>query len=105
MRLTTHYHTYLQYIDLDVIESKINSTYMQLETYKTRLTNETYLLFENQIDHLLTSLNKVNIQLKSLEPVRAKRGLVDGFGSIIKSITGNLDHSDAEHYDNLIKKN
>lgn len=103
MRLTTHYHTYLQHIDLQIIEDKINLTYAQLQTYKNRLTNDTYLLFENQLDYLLDNLDKVKNQLKSLEPLRAKRGLVDGIGSIIKSITGNLDHSDAENYDSLIK--
>lgn len=35
---------------------------------------------------------------------RIKRGLIDPLGSLIKVITGNLDHSDAMRYDNLISQ-
>lgn len=41
-------------------------------------------------------------QLKSLEPNRYKRGLIDGLGSVVKSITGNLDYTDAVHYNNIL---
>ena len=34
---------------------------------------------------------------------RSKRGLINGIGSIFKSITGNLDYSDGELYDKLIR--
>jgi hypothetical protein len=40
-----------------------------------------------------------------LEPdSRVKRGLINGLGSVIKSITGNLDQSDALKYDNILKE-
>lgn len=103
MRLTTHYHTYLQYIRLDEIKDKISLTFEQLQTCKTRLINDTYLLYENQIGYLINKLEKVANQLETLEPSRIKRGLVDGLGTIIKSISGNLDQSDAINYNNLIK--
>lgn len=92
MRLITHHHTYLQlqYIKLDYIEDKIDSLNRQLHTYKIRLNNDTFLLFENQIDYVLGNLDKTSNQLTSLELARAKRGLGDGLGSI-ESITGNLD--------------
>lgn len=35
--------------------------------------------------------------------IRNKRGLVDALGSIIKSISGNLDQNDAINYNNAIK--
>ncbi|XP_063891526.1 uncharacterized protein LOC135117073 [Helicoverpa armigera] len=35
---------------------------------------------------------------------RSKRGLINPLGSIIKIVTGNLDHDDALKYDNLISK-
>lgn len=35
--------------------------------------------------------------------MRVKRGLIDGLGSVIKSISGNLDYTDAIKYDNAIK--
>ncbi|XP_028167798.1 uncharacterized protein LOC114364678 [Ostrinia furnacalis] len=108
MKLTTHHHTFIQYVDLNDIEDKINSLQIQLKSYEQRLTNDTFLLYETQIDYLGNKLNKVLKQLRSLEPNRAKRGIVDGLGSVIKSITGNLDHTDAEKYNkviNILKSN
>lgn len=102
MRLTTHYHTFIQYVQLDELEDKIDLLRNQLIDHKARLTNDTFLLYETQIDYLTNKLGKVKQQLKSLEPNRAKRGIVDGLGSIIKSITGNLDQSDAEKYNKAI---
>lgn len=102
-RLTTHYHTFLQYVQLTEIEDKITLLQTQLFNYKSQLHNDTYLLYEIQIDYLTNKINKILVQLKSLEPNRAKRGLVDGLGSIIKSISGNLDYVDAIKYNNAIK--
>lgn len=67
-----------------------------------------YTLYEYQIDYLTNKLGKVLHQIRSLEPVRLKRGLIDGLGSLIKSVTGNLDHSDALKYDealNILQNN
>lgn len=36
-------------------------------------------------------------------PNRIKRGLINGLGSIFKSVTGNLDATDGERYETLIK--
>lgn len=106
MRLTTHHHTFLQYVQLNDIEDNVHSLQTQLLSYRERMTNETYLLYEIQIDYLTNKLGKVLNQLKSLEPNlsnRVKRGLIDGLGSVIKSITGNLDHADALQFNEAIK--
>lgn len=49
---------------------------------------------------------KVEIKLKEIlpHPQRTKRGLINGLGSIFKSISGNLDAADGERYDNLIRQ-
>lgn len=60
-------------------------------------------MYELQIEYLSNKIGKVLTQLKSLEPSRAKRGLVDGLGSVIKSITGNLDYWDAVKFNDAIK--
>lgn len=103
MKLTTHHHTFLQYINLNDIEEKINLVHGQLLTYRDRLINDTFAIYEIQIDYLINRLDKVLAQLRTLEPNRSKRGLVDGLGSIIKSVTGNLDYSDAIKYNEAIK--
>lgn len=102
MSLTTHYHTFLQYIELDNIEDKIQSVYSQLSQIKLKLDNDTSLFFEHQLDHLNSRLDRAQYELKSLEPNRAKRGLIDGLGSVIKSISGNLDYLDAKKYDDAL---
>lgn len=102
-RLITHYHSFLQYIELTDIDSRLNSVTTQLDYFKTKLDNQSFHLFEFQINHLSYKLTKINTQLQTLEPNRSKRGLLDGLGSIIKSITGNLDHTDALMYNNAIK--
>ena len=101
-KLIAHYHTFLQYIQLNDIEDKINLLQNQLSSYKLNLKNDTYSLYELQIDYLSSKLITVMGHLETLKPGRVKRGLIDGLGSIIKSVTGNLDHSDAIRYDNAI---
>lgn len=102
-RLITHYHTFLQRIQLDDIENKLTKLQLQIQTFKTRLPNDTYQLYEFQINYLNDKIDRSFEQLTSLEPSRAKRGLINTFGSVIKSITGNLDYEDALKYDNAIK--
>lgn len=104
-RLITHYHSFLQFIDLTDIKDRLDSIDLQLRHFETKLSNDTYVLYELQIDYLSNKLTKINNQLSTLEPnqLRSKRGLIDGLGSFVKSITGNLDHTDAERYDNAIK--
>uniref|UniRef100_A0A2A4JNX4 Envelope fusion protein n=1 Tax=Heliothis virescens TaxID=7102 RepID=A0A2A4JNX4_HELVI len=65
--------------------------------------NDTYSLYELQLDFLSSKLTNVIDHLDTLKPSRVKRGLIDGLGSVIKSVTGNLDYSDAVRYDNTIK--
>lgn len=107
-QLITHYHTVLQYIELDDIDNKLNTVRKQIASIEARLDNYTYGLYEIQIEYLVSKVDRAFIQLKSLEPGRAKRGLVNALGSVIKSISGNLDYNDALKYDdalNILKKN
>lgn len=101
MKHVTHYHTFLQYIDLKDIENKIFRVENQLQQISTRISNNSSL-HNIQLDHLFRKLNKTLNQLRSLEPKRVKRGLIDGLGSVIKSISGNLDYTDAIKYNDAI---
>lgn len=99
----THYHTFLQRIQLDDIEDKILTLQSQIQTFKNQLPNDTYALYDLQISYLSNKIEKVLVQLNSLEPSRIKRGLINELGSLIKSISGNLDYSDAIKYNEAIK--
>lgn len=103
MKITTHHHTFIQYIQLSNIENNVHSLQTQLRNCQNQMTNDTYALYEIQLEYLANKLGNVLKQLRSSEPNRAKRGLVDGLGSIIKSLTGNLDHEDALKYNQAIK--
>lgn len=102
-RLITHYHTFIQYTKLRDIADKIELSQNQINEFKHRLSNDTFILFELQIEYLSRELSKVLDHLETLQPNRVKRGLIDGLGSLIKSVTGNLDQSDAIKYNNAIK--
>lgn len=109
-KLVTHYHSFLQYIDLTNIEDRLDSVDSQLRLFANKLDNDTLKLYELQTNYLTTKLTKIRNQLDTLEPnkSRTKRGLIDGLGSVVKSITGNLDHTDAEKYDralNILESN
>ena len=67
------------------------------------MNNKTRSLYEPHIQYLHIKLDKITDQLSTFEPNRVKRGLVDGLGSIVKSISGNLDYTDAIKYNNAIK--
>jgi hypothetical protein len=102
-KLTTHYHTFLQLINLDKIEKEIVTLKDDLQDYRDRLSNDTYSLYELQLTYLDNKTNIILDNLNRLKPGRTKRGLLDGLGSVIKSITGNLDYQDAINYNNAIK--
>lgn len=102
-KIVSHYHAFLQFIDIDDIQSKIILVKSQIDEVRPQLNNKTMSLYEPHIDYLSNKLEKVSDQLKTFETNRVKRGLIDGLGSVIKSISGNLDYKDALHYDRVIK--
>lgn len=103
MRLTSHYHSFLQSIDLQEIESKIISVQTQLQDIKPDLNNKTSNLFKPHLEYLTDKLQSTFDQLQTFRIKRTKRGLIDGLGSVIKSLTGNLDYTDAQRYNDAIK--
>ncbi|XP_060802778.1 uncharacterized protein LOC106142071 isoform X1 [Amyelois transitella] len=102
-KIISHHHSFIQNVNLDLLQDKINSVNDQLLTSSPDLHNKTNLLFQPHIDYLKNKLKNVSEQLKSFETGRVKRGLIDGLGSVVKSITGNLDYTDALHYNHAIK--
>lgn len=57
-KLITHHHTFLQRIQLNDIEDKISTLQTQIQTFETRLPNDTYALYELQITYLNNKLEK-----------------------------------------------
>lgn len=114
-RLVNGYHSLTHYYRISELIEKTESlkkTYLRsLDELKTDRTgfeytellrntiNTTIELIENKLsDTHLSPPKNVKINL------RKRRGLINGLGSIIKFISGNLDSTDEEKYDKIIRQ-
>jgi hypothetical protein len=102
-KVVSHYHTVLQSIDIDNLHDNIDLVRTQLTNASNSLTNSTFNFFKYQIKYLYSKLNKVSAQLSTFSGKRVRRGLINPLGSVIKSISGNLDYNDAIKYDHAIR--
>ncbi|XP_072930046.1 uncharacterized protein [Epargyreus clarus] len=101
-KITSHYHTFLHDINFDEIQKQLDLTKTQLTDVTNNLTTRGFALFKYQIIHLSDKIKEINSQLDTFLPTkRTKRGLINPLGSIIKSITGNLDYNDALQYEQM----
>lgn len=100
-------HVFLHYYELDKIKDSINNieSYLGIYLEYVRSSDQAYfsdtLLVTNQVlvSMLETIYNKFNSLIKQSNQ---KRGLINGLGSIIKGISGNLDQDDALFYNKAI---
>lgn len=100
-RIVSHFHSFVQVINLENVRDRLNSVKQQLQDLIPRL-NKSLSIYEPHVKYLENKLDDISEQLGTFEFKRVKRGLIDGLGSIIKSISGNLDYTDALKYDNAI---
>ncbi|XP_045445640.1 uncharacterized protein LOC123653692 [Melitaea cinxia] len=60
-----------------------------------------YQTYKNQIEASLSLINK-KIMFIAPHSTRVRRGIINGLGSVVKAITGNLDYEDAIKFENEI---
>lgn len=102
-KIISHHHVFLKDINIDLIEQQVLDLQAKLTETIHRLPNGYLLRFKSQIDYINNKLNRVLLQLKSFEPdSRVKRGIINPLGTLIKFISGNLDHNDALRYEAAI---
>lgn len=106
---------FIQVFDITNLIQQFNEIQNQYFRIKIAFENNTNVSktykynFYNSYNLANLLQTKINIQIKQINPLygannnRYKRGLIDGLGSIIKSITGNLDQYDAEKYNKAIE--
>lgn len=109
-KLVEGYHTITHYYDLSMLIEKIGilrTSYKQI--FDSVIGSQSsYLertdMFTSTINHTFEVIgSKIqNFKIKSPHNSRSKRGLIDGLGSLIKFVTGNLDAKDSEKYDKII---
>lgn len=97
----THYYRLTDLIDqVDLIRLTYEQTLQVVHT-EEHTVNHVQLL----ITTINTTFSNINEKLDNLRvPTynRTKRGLIDGLGSIVKFITGNLDAQDEKRYNEII---
>lgn len=80
---------------------------LQYKKLKDGLTNNTILNRETEnydkiINFIQKSINNKINNVNTHSNKRSKRGLINGLGSIVKTITGNLDAEDGKRYDKIL---
>ena len=107
-KLITSQHTLIHHYKIDLLIDefhKLTSQYekilekTKLNNYQINETDEYCSLIEYSIDLIKEKIAHININER-----RQKRGLVNGLGSVIKLITGNLDAYDGERYETLFSR-
>lgn len=106
-KIKTASHTFLYYIHLRPLDNQVKSIinhYQKLEkTINSSSLTHRIPLYE-AYKYLGYEISVVNQKMNSLFPSRAKRGLINPMGSLIKYITGNLDEDDAkEIHQNILE--
>lgn len=91
----------------ELLVSHIYTLINEVELTKNDPSFNTILPFHNlliMIEEYIRKLNQIKQQIFPDISIRSKRGLVDGFGTIIKFLTGNLDSQDGKRYEETITK-
>lgn len=104
-------HTFLHYYDLIPISNQINTLKQQYndvtQAIQQGLSSPYFYALQNFEQGIKFQLELVETKFNSIHPfydkTRVKRGLINGLGSIVKAISGNLDQEDAERYDKAIE--
>lgn len=100
-------HTFIHFYDLVPVIEEIDVLHNHSNSLMDKIhQNSNYVKDTFNYIKLLNLLKeKVERKIADIIPNshRVKRGLINGLGSIFKSITGNLDANDGEKYNRLIK--
>lgn len=100
--------TFIHYFHIKPIENEIELLQNQYSRVKSTIESYSFSSYFVELDNfnraLLYQLKSVEQKFNAISPnKRIKRGLINGLGSIIKGITGNLDANDAKRYDQAIR--
>ena len=88
--------------------SSINSEYLKLMSNKddifNHLNNNLTFELKTYINVLKFNCEQLTNKIKIITSHRNKRGIINGLGTIVKTLTGNLDANDGRKYEELFEK-
>lgn len=100
-------HTFIHYYNLKALLNQYSSLNTQYSTLKSNISNNSQHFnelenYDKILEFIRTNIDtKINnIRIHSVHH-KTKRGLIDGLGSIFKSVTGNLDAEDGKRYNEM----
>lgn len=86
--------------NLHITSIQLMSLYASAKASENVVSGELHKTYRDQIEY---SLRQIGIKIKFLTPqIRRRRGLINGLGTVVKSITGNLDSDDAAKFEEEI---
>lgn len=107
-KLIDYKYTLIHFYDLNPLISEINKLHLKASNITNILKVHGEYLADNAIYIQLLTItqNRVDDKIKEIipHPNRMKRGLINMLGSVFKAISGNLDASDGERYDKIIRE-
>lgn len=98
-------HIFVHYVDLDSIKENIEmvkNQIMTLEALVHDFGHDYRFRFASFHEYISDRYSSILDKYNSLSRNRLRRALIDGLGTLIHSITGNLDQNDAARYDKAI---
>lgn len=99
-------HVFLHSIDLNSFRENIKvveNQILTLESLVYDLNSDYKFRFTTLHEYVRDKFNSIIDSYDSLSKIRYKRALIDGLGTIIRSITGNLDQNDAVRYNKALE--
>jgi len=104
-KLQTSSHNFLHFFNVEPLFNEIKELTKHYEEIKNTVIDPYYQQTLNNhfriIEHYIQTLNELT---KLFQPeTRQKRGLINGLGSIIKQITGNMDSHDEDKITEALK--
>lgn len=104
-KVITKYSRLLHIINLDRYQTNIDRIIRNIDHVNALINKEANVIFKLKIKTIHQRLNKLKETYEHLQPItRKKRGLINGLGNVINSITGNLDQTDLEHLEKAIEQ-
>lgn len=106
-KLQNSQHTLVHYFDISTISTEIDNLENHYNTLTSTIKEHNQSGNIDNYDKLYRHIYKrVRDKLINLHPrghYRNKRGLIDGLGTAIKFVTGNMDANDAHRINNILK--